>query len=159
MIEDLLKELIATQKEQTAALKENTAALLGKSEPAAPAKKSKPTPAPAPIAALPDPEPEEVTDLTPTKVAVTKSVDDTPNVPASAPPSPGQPVAAEHVDVDEVLAQINSIVKGKLVAGDTALKKAQWEKIRKDKYGVDRISELKSQPAKLLAALADAKAL
>lgn len=111
---------------------------------------------------MPDPEPEtteEVTDLTPTKVAAPKPVDDTPNVPASAPPSPGQPVAGEHVDTDEVIAQINSIVKGKLMAGDTALKKAQWEKIRKDKYGVDRISELKSQPAKLLAALADAKAL
>lgn len=151
MIESLLQKLIV-------ALEENTAAHLGKAEPVAPAKKTK--------AALPDPTPEpepkeEVTDLTPTKVAAPakKPTDDTPNVPASAPPSPGQPVAAEHVDVDEVLAQINSIVKAKCMSGDTAKMKAEWEKIRRGKYGVDRMSDLKGEPAKLIAALADAKAL
>ena len=156
MIETLITELIE-------ALKENTAAHQGKPEAPAPAKKTKAAPAPAPIAALPDPETtEEVTDLTPTKVAVAKPVDDTPNVPASAPPSPGQPVAAEHVDVDEVLAQITSTIKNKLMSVDASEQpayKAKWEKIRKGKYGVERMSDLKNEPAKLLAALADAKAL
>ena len=103
------------------------------------------------------PEPE-VTDTTPTKVEVAKVVDDTPNVPA-AHVEPGQPAAAEHVDVDEVLAQINKIVKGKLMSGDTAIMKNKWEQIRKGKYGVERMSDLRNDPAKLLAALEDAKAL
>ena len=164
MIETLLQELTQALKDNTAAI--NTMLAAGETKPEKPvakkAKAAKPEPTPEPTPEPePEPEPEqpEVINTTPTKVAVTKAVDDTPSVPAKTPPEQGQPIAAEHVDVDEVLAQINTIVKGKLMSGDTAAMRNKWEQIRKGKYGVDRMSDLKNDPAKLIAALADAKAL
>jgi outer membrane biosynthesis protein TonB len=160
MIETLLQELTQALKDNTAAINSMLAAGETKPEkPAAAPKKAKavvtePEPEPEP-----EPQPEPVTNTTPTKVAVIKIADDTPSVPSTTPLQPGQPIAGDHVDVDEVLAQINTIVKGKLMSGDTASMKTKWEQIRKGKYGVDRMSDLKNDPAKLLAALADAKAL
>ena len=153
MIETLLQELTQALKENTAAI--NSLLAAGDTKPAP--KKAKAVAVAVEQEPVTDTAP--VTDTTPTKVAVTKTVDDTPSVPSVVPPQPGQPIAADHVDVDEVLSQINTIVKGKLMSGDTASMKTKWEQIRKGKYGVDRMSDLKNDPAKLLAALADAKAL
>lgn len=97
----------------------------------------------------------------PKKEAPAAPVDDTPSIPA-ANPDPSGPVAGEHVDVDEIIARINEVVKGKVVAaaetGEDEEVKNAWAAVRA-KYGVARISELKDQPAKLLAALKDAEAL
>ena len=166
MIEETLKLLTEALNENTAAIKQHIAAL-GTAEKPAPKK-----PAAKPPVVLPDPEPEpeaptaeepaaeEVEEtLVPTKVAVKTKASDTPNVPAMRQPDAGQPEAGEHVDVDEVIAQINSTVKSKLLkAADPEPLKTKWATIRKA-YGVDRIADLRGNPAALLKALAQAKAL
>jgi hypothetical protein len=160
MIEALITELIA-------ALNANTAAHTGTAAP---------TPAPAPVAAKkskaaplavvePEPEPEteeeeapeEVTTPTPTPAKGGKAKD-TPNVPAKAAPAPGQPEAGEHVDPDEVIAQIQTAVKAKMLSGDPEAVKAAWTAVQKG-FGITRVAELRNDPAKLLEALAKAKAL
>lgn len=174
MIEQLIQELTEALNENTAAIKQHIAALG-----AAPATVAAPAPAKkAPTKKLevvadpePEPEPEEAEetveeetpepepDLTPTKVAVKTKSNDTPNVPSKGHTPDGQPTAGEHVDVDEVIAQINATVKGKLLkAADPEPLKVKWAGIRKA-YGVDRIADLRGNPAALLKALAQAKAL
>lgn len=151
MIEALLTELIA-------ALNANTAAHLGTAAPTpAPAKKGK-------LAVVePEPEteeeeaPEEVTTPTPTP-AKTAKAKDTPNVPAKSAPAPGQPEAGEHVDPDEVIAQIQAAVKAKMLSGDPETVKAAWTAVQKG-FGIARVAELRNDPARLLEALAKAKAL
>jgi len=172
MIEETLKQLTEALNENTAAIKLHTAALGGSpvTEAVKPAPK-KPTAKPPVVLPDPEPEPEEIEetveeetpeeepDLTPTKVAVKTKSNDTPNVPARTQPDAGQPSAGEHVDVDEVIAQINATVKGKLLkAADPEPLKVKWAGIRKA-YGVDRIADLRGNPAALLKALAQAKAL
>ena len=103
-----------------------------------------------------EPAAEDDEDLTPTKVSTSPAVTDTPHVPA--PTVPGQPEAGEHVDVDEVIAKIQDTVKRKMMLGDPAEIKTRWEKIRKG-YGVERMAELRNQPAKLIEALKRAEAL
>jgi hypothetical protein len=71
---------------------------------------------------------------------------------------PGQPPAGEHVDVDETIAQITKIVKTKMMEGDSNAVKEKWSGIRA-KFGIERVTELRDEPAKLLACLAQAKAL
>ena len=161
MIEALLTELIA-------ALNANTAAHLGTSVATTPA----PTPTPAlkkgkaaPLAVVaPEPEeteeeetPEEVTTPTPTPAKAAKAKD-TPNVPAKSAPAPGQPEAGEHVDPDEVIAQIQAAVKAKMLSGDPETVKAAWTAVQRG-FGIARVPELRNDPARLLEALAKAKAL
>lgn len=155
MIEALLTELIA-------ALNANTAAHLGTAAPTpAPAKKGKL----AVVAPEPEPEPEteeeeapeEVTTPTPTPAKGAKAKD-TPNVPAKSAPAPGQPEAGEHVDPDEVIAQIQAAVKAKMLSGDPETVKAAWTAVQKG-FGIARVAELRNDPARLLEALAKAKAL
>jgi len=188
MIEDLITQLLQSNTELiesnatlTAALEENTAALrvgqptvkpLLKDKPKASRKttvvETEPTEPPATETTkspATEPEPTDIPETTiPTKVSVqpvtpTTPSNDTPNVPSRIPVEDGQPLAAEHVDVDEVISNINSIVKAKLIASeDVDAMKRKWEVIRKG-YGVDRISDLKGNPAALLDALNKAKAL
>jgi hypothetical protein len=156
MIEALITELIA-------ALNANTAAHTGTAAPTpAPAKKGKTAPL-AVVEPEPEPEteeeeaPEEVTTPTPTPAKGGKAKD-TPNVPAKAAPAPGQPEAGEHVDPDEVIAQIQTAVKAKMLSGDPEAVKAAWTAVQKG-FGITRVAELRNDPAKLLEALAKAKAL
>jgi len=127
----------------------------------APAKKqAKATPAPAPVA-TPAPAAEEITEETaPTKVAAPAPVaDDTPGVAPTLPDS-DYPDAIEHVDVDEVYSEITKIVKAKIgSAGDNAgvIKQKWFDSIAS--FGVEKAADLKTQPAKLQAALKLAKAL
>ena len=153
MIEALLTELIA-------ALNANTAAHLGTAAPTpATAKKGKL----AVVAPEPEPEteedeaPEEVNTPTPTPAKGAKTKD-TPNVPAKSAPAPGQPEAGEHVDPDEVIAQIQAAVKAKMLSGDPETVKAAWTAVQKG-FGIARVAELRNDPARLLEALAKAKAL
>ena len=160
MIEALITELIA-------ALNANTAAHAGTAAPTAveapvAAKKGKTAPlavvAEEPEAgSVPDPglTDTEVPTPTPAKGAKAK---DTPNVPAKSAPAPGQPEAGEHVDPDEVIAQIQAAVKAKMLSGDPEAVKAAWTAVQKG-FGIARVAELRNDPAKLLEALAKAKAL
>lgn len=145
MIEKLIQE-------NTEAIKALTAAFL--------AQTSKPTLTVVTDEQEPEaPAPEPTTDLgTPTKVAAPKrKAATTPSVPAVQQDS-NLPPADEHVDVDETIAQINALVKSKMMSGNTADVKAQWASIR-GAYGVERVSDLRDEPAKLLQLLAKAKAL
>lgn len=176
MIEDLMTELISALRENTAAVKAATTPIeasvsLGNINPE-PEKRKRAAAKLAvvePPAGEPTAETEDdddtptlvvdgtVSEVTPTKVDAPKAAKDTPHVPA--PSVPGQPQANEHVDVDEVISSINTLVKAALQsAEDVAAVKKQWETIRKG-YGVDRISDLLNDPASLLAALAQAKKL
>lgn len=173
MIEELMTQLISALQENTAALK-GTLAIPVTEKPEAPSEPEKrkraaklavveppveEPPAPAAEDDDDDDTPTLVVDgtLSPTKVEAPKAAKDTPHVPA--PSIPGQPQANEHVDVDEVISSINALVKAALQsAEDVAAVKKQWETIRKG-YGVDRISDLRTNPAALLAALAQAKKL
>lgn len=151
MIEALITELIA-------ALNANTAAHTGTAAPTVAPKKGKL----AVVAPEPEPEteeetPEEVTTPTPTPTKTAKAKD-TPNVPAKSAPAPGQPEAGEHVDVDETIAAIQAAVKAKMLAGDPEAVKAAWTAVQKG-FGIARVAELRNDPAKLLDALAKAKAL
>lgn len=151
MIEDLLTKLIE-------ALNANTAAHTGTAAPTVAPKKGKL----AVVAPEPEPEteeetPEEVTTPTPTPTKTAKAKD-TPNVPAKSAPAPGQPEAGEHVDVDETIAAIQAAVKAKMLAGDPEAVKAAWTAVQKG-FGIARVAELRNDPAKLLDALAKAKAL
>ena len=148
----------------TAALKENTAALLAvlaASPAGVPANVTPIKPAAAP--ASEDIEiPAKIERKAPgrPKAAAAPADDDTPSVPAVT--EPGAPPAGEHVDVDEVVAEIGEIVKQKIIAaaetGEDDEVKAAWGKIREG-FGVARIGELKNRPADLLKALKAAKAL
>ena len=148
----------------TAALKENTAALLAvlaASPAGVPANVTPIKPAAAP--ASEDIEiPAKIERKAPgrPKAAAAPADDDTPSVPAVT--EPGAPPAGEHVDVDEVVAEIGEIVKQKIIAaaetGEDDEVKAAWGKIREG-FGVARIGELKNRPADLLKALAAAKGL
>lgn len=151
MIEDLLTKLIE-------ALNANTAAHTGTAAPTVAPKKGKL----AVVAPEPEPEteeetPEEVTTPTPTPTKTAKAKD-TPNVPAKSAPAPGQPEAGEHVDVDETISAIQAAVKAKMLAGDPEAVKAAWTAVQKG-FGIARVAELRNDPAKLLEALAKAKAL
>lgn len=146
----------------TAAIKENTAALLAVLA-ASPAGNVVPMKAPAAAPASEDivlPEKIERKTAPATKKAKEAPVDDTPSVPAVT--EPGAPPAGEHVDVDEVVAEIGEIVKQKIIAaaetGEDDEVKAAWGKIREG-FGVARIGELKNRPADLLKALKAAKGL
>ena len=144
MIEDLIKAHITALTANTEAVNANTAALEGKA-----CLTGSPKATTVAEAATP----------TPTKTKATKPpVDDTPSVPAAAAPAPGQPVAAEHVDVDETIAQIQTVVKKKMMEGVAADVKAAWTEVLKG-YGVPRIAELRNDPAKLVEALGKANAL
>jgi len=169
MIEQLIQELTEALRENTAAIKQSQSqtVVVEAAKPAA----AKKAPAKKPEV-LPDPEPEteetqedETIDpaedftVTPTKVSAPARQDDTPNVPSKGRNPDGSALAAEHVDVDEVIAEINATVKGKLLkAADPEPLKEKWATIRKG-YGVDRIADLRGNPAQLLAALIQAKAL
>jgi hypothetical protein len=144
----------------TAALKENTAALLAFVIASG-------TAARACGLTTVEPEPqtgaEPQTEIAlPTKIekkpAKKTAVADTPSVP-SRDNEPGGPVAGEHVDVDEVLAEITATVRKKITeSADPDAVKNAWSAVR-EKLGAERISDLKSEPAKLLQALAAAKKL
>jgi hypothetical protein len=144
----------------TAALKENTAALLAFIIASG-------TAARACGLTTVEPEPqtgaEPQTEIAlPTKIekkpAKKTAVADTPSVP-SRDNEPGGPVAGEHVDVDEVLAEITATVRKKITeSADPDAVKNAWSAVR-EKLGAERISDLKSEPAKLLQALAAAKKL
>jgi hypothetical protein len=145
----------------TAALKENTAALNATLVAA-----GKTTAAPAPAAATQEIEiPEKIEKKGPGRPKATPAAapaaDDTPSVPSNDNDS-GGPTAAEHVDVDETIAEIGEIVKKKIQAaaalGEDAEVKDAWTKVREG-FGVARIGDLRSDPAKLLAALDAAKKL
>jgi len=145
MIEDLIKAHTAALIANTEALNANTAALQMNSC--------------AAVTAAPKSEAATPVTPTPTKTKATKPpVDDTPSVPAAAAPAPGQPVAAEHVDVDETIATIQTVVKKKMMEGVAADVKAAWTEVLKG-YGVPRIAELRNDPAKLVEALGKANAL
>lgn len=174
MIEDLITQLISALQENTAAVnactvKAQAATAEGNINPEPERKKRaaklavvEPTPEPTPAPVEDDDDTptlvvDGTVDLVPTKVAAPKAAKDTPNVPA--PSVPGQPAASEHVDVDEVISNINTLVKAALQkADDVAAVKKQWETIRKG-YGVERISDLRNDPASLLKAMAQAKKL
>ena len=168
MIEDILKATIAALNANTEALNANTAALQGTATIATEAPAPKKGKA-APVAAvLPDPEPETeeetpeeepapVTSPTKTPAKATK-VEDTPHVPAKSAPAPGQPIAGEHVDADEIIAQIQATVKSKMLSGNPEAVKAAWGAVQKG-YGIARVAELRNDPARLLEALEKAKAL
>ncbi len=142
----------------TAALKDHTAAILAL---LASGTASTTVPAPAPAAPLAVVEPAEI--ALPTKIekkTATKktAVADTPSVP-SRDNEPGGPVAGDHVDVDEVLAEITATVRKKITeSADPEAVKNAWTAVR-EKLGAERISDLKAEPAKLLQALAAAKKL
>jgi hypothetical protein len=147
----------------TAAMKELTAAILAAS--AEPNVKVVHTITPAATPASEDIElPAAVGKAAPgkkTPKAAPAAADDTPSVQPKVA-EPGAPAAGEHVDVDEVIAEIGEIVKQKIVAAaatgeDDAVKEA-WGKVREG-FKVARIGELKGRPADLLKALAAAKAL
>jgi hypothetical protein len=148
----------------TAAMKELTAAILAAS--AEPNVKVVHTITPAAAPASEDIElPAAVGKAAPgtkkSKAAAPAAADDTPSVQPKVA-EPGAPAAGEHVDVDEVIAEIGEIVKQKIVAAaatgeDDAVKEA-WGKVREG-FKVARIGELKNRPADLVAALAAAKAL
>jgi hypothetical protein len=146
----------------TAALKENTAAFLAfVAASGTPAKVSKAALTVVEPEPPSDPEPQTEIAL-PTKIekkpAKKTAVADTPSIP-SRDNEPGGPVAGEHVDVDEVLAEITAIVRQKITeSADPEKVKTAWTGVR-EKLGVERISDLKSEPAKLLQALAAAKKL
>jgi hypothetical protein len=175
MIEETLKQLTEALIENTAAIKQHIAVLGATPTPTSAAEPVKPAakkPAAKKPEVMPDPEPEGIEEpapeettepepevITPTKVAAPKRQDDTPNVPSTGRNPDGSALAAEHVDVDEVIAEINATVKGKLMkAADPEVLKDKWSSIRKG-YGVDRIADLKGNPSQLLAALKQAKAL
>lgn len=156
MIETLITELIAALKENTEAHK------------ASQPKAAKPAKVALAVVSEPEPEIESApeTESAPepepakpaTKVAAPKKkANDTPNVPAPAV-LPGQPEAGEHVDVDEVIASIQKIVKTKMMEGDVGNIKEKWTAVRSE-YGIERVTELRDEPAKLLEVLAKAKAL
>lgn len=157
MIEDLLKEHIAALNANTEALKANTAARTCgvPTEPAPATKKAKA--APLAVVAPEEPAEEETPTPTPTPAKTAKPAD-TPHVPAAAAPAPGQPDAGEHVDPDEIIGLIQSTVKAKMLAGDPDAVKAAWTAVQKG-FGIARVAELRNDPAKLLEALAKAKAL
>lgn len=159
MIEDLLKEHIAALNANTEALKANTAARAGgapaESAPAPATKKAKA--APAVVAPEETAAEEETPTPTPTP-AKTAKLADTPHVPAAAAPAPGQPDAGEHVDPDEIISSIQATVKAKMLSGDPDTVKAAWTAVQKG-FGIARVAELRNDPAKLLEALAKAKAL
>jgi hypothetical protein len=145
----------------TAALKENTAALLAFVIASGTAARACGL---TTVEPEPQTEAEPQTEIAlPTKIekkAPTKktAVADTPSIP-SRDNEPGGPVAGEHVDVDEVLAEITAIVRQKITeSADPEKVKTAWTGVR-EKLGVERISDLKSEPAKLLQALAAAKKL
>ena len=131
--------------------------------PAAAPAKPKGKPATAPVAEEPGEEEtaeaEEI--VLPAKIvkkAAPAPADDTPSIPSNDNAADG-PQADEHVDVDEVLAKITEIVKNKIVSSsDPDATKTAWAAVR-TKLGAERISDLKSEPAKLLQALAAAKKL
>ena len=153
MIEALITELIA-------ALNANTAAHTGTAAPTvapAPVAAKKGKTAPLAVVAEETEEEEEVTTPTPTPAKGAKAKD-TPNVPAKSAPAPGQPEAGEHVDPDEVIAQIQAAVKAKMLSGDPEAVKAAWTAVQKG-FGIARVAELRNDAAKLLEALAKAKAL
>ena len=168
MNEPTMSDLLEAIRENTNSQRENTEAL--RAVLAASGTATAPTPAPeptkakapkktAPLAVEPTPEPEppapedETPTPTPAPIAAAK---DTPHVPA--PVAPGQPEAGEYVDVDEVISEIQKVVKDKMMTGDTEQVKTDWATYRKG-LGVDRVAELRNEPAKLIAALAKAKAL
>ncbi len=158
MIEDKIDALTEAIKENTEELRKFNAgqASAPKTKTAksktAKTKQAKPAPAADPEPAA-EPEPEVTP--TPTPVAA-PAADDTPNVPGVQ--EPGQPEAGEHIDVDEVVGEINGLVKAALVsADDVGAKKKEWAAIR-SAYGVERVAELKSNPAALMEVLAKAKA-
>jgi hypothetical protein len=169
-LETELAELTKAVKANTEALLAVLAASGNTSTPApaaAPAKKqTKAAPAPAaPVepepVATPAPVAEEITEETaPTKVAAPAPVaDDTPGVAPTLPDS-DYPDAIEHVDVDEVYSEITKIVKAKIgSAGENAgvIKQKWFDSIAS--FGVEKAADLKTQPAKLQAALKLAKAL
>lgn len=147
----------------TAAIKENTAALLAvlAASPAGVPANVTPIKTAAPADEIEVPEKIERKAAPAAKKAKEAPADDTPSVPSKTA-EPGGPAAAEHVDVDEMIAEIGQIVKDKITAAaatgeDDAVKDA-WLKVR-EKFGVARIGELKSRPADLVKALAAAKAL
>jgi len=161
MIETLIQELTKAIRENTEAIKATMPTPVATPAPKK-AAKVEPEPEQAePEQAEPEqPEPEQPADSgKPTKVAAPKRkpIDDTPSVPAVAV-LPGQPPAGEHVDVDETIAQITKIVKTKMMEGDSNAVKEKWSGIRA-KFGIERVTELRDEPAKLLACLAQAKAL
>jgi hypothetical protein len=176
-LETELAELTKAVKANTEALLAVLAASGNTSAPApaaAPAKKqakaapapaakveSEPAPEPEPEVAASVAAPEEISEETaPTKVAAPAPVvDDTPGV-APRVPDPEYPDAVEHVDVDEVYSEITKIVKAKIggAGGNAAVIKQKWfDSIAS--FGVEKAADLKSQPAKLQAALKLAKAL
>ena len=170
MIESLITELIAALNKNTAAILASQADTpLDTKAPIEPAKrgprgKTSPT---VPQETIVDPEPPtgqpaaEEESMTPTRVEVAPVVTDTPHVASKTPTPAGQPPAGEHVDVDAVISDINSIVKSRLLKADESEVdglKTKWAGIRKA-YGVDRIADLRNNPAALLDALAKAKAL
>lgn len=159
MIEDLLKEHIAALNANTEALKANTAARTCgvPAEPvAAPAPATKKAKA-APLAVVAPEEPTAEETPTPTPAKTAKPAD-TPHVPAAAAPAPGQPDAGEHVDPDEIISSIQATVKAKMLSGDPDTVKAAWTAVQKG-FGIARVAELRNDPARLLEALAKAKAL
>ena len=125
--------------------------------------KPKGKPAAAPVAEEPGEEEtaeaEEI--VLPAKIvkkAAPAPADDTPSIPSNDNAADG-PQADEHVDVDEILSQITGIVKNKIVSSsDPDATKTAWAAVR-TKLGAERISDLKSERAKLLQALAAAKKL
>lgn len=162
MIEKQITELTEALIETTAALIAHMEAFKSAPEQAAKPAAKAAAPKKAKLEVVEPEAAEDETAATPTPTAKGEpkiAVDDTPHVPATAPAQAGQPDAGEYVDVDEVIAQINSAVKGKLLkASDPEAVKDKWATIRKG-YGVERIADLKSQPAKLLLALKQAESL
>lgn len=160
MIETLITELIAALNANTEALKANTAVHADGAPTEAPAtlapatKKAKAAPALA-VVAPEEPAAEETPTPTPAKAA---KAADTPHVPAAAAPAPGQPDAGEHVDPDEIISSIQATVKAKMLSGDPDTVKAAWTTVQKG-FGITRVAELRNDPARLLEALAKAKAL
>ena len=137
MIENTLNELIQ-------ALRENTAALQARSN-SAPHES-------------PEDAPEVISeDTRPTPVATKKVKAGTPSIPAKVV-TPNQPEAADHVDVDEVIAEIQSVVKRKMVEGKPEEVKTAWTTVLKG-YGIPRIAELRNDPVRLVEALGKAKEL
>lgn len=158
-----IEELIAAN---TAAIKENTAALLAVLAASPAGVPANVTPIKPPAPASDEIEiPEKIERKAPPAKKAAKEapapVDDTPSVPAKVT-EPGAPAAAEHFDADEVIAEIGQIVKDKITAaaatGEDDAVKGAWLKVR-EKFGVARIGELKNRPADLQKALAAAKAL
>lgn len=174
-IEAQLSDLKAAITENTAALREILAAggvpanvvpiaTESPKKPATKQAKTKETPAPEPT---PEPAPEPETDR-PTKVAVSTPAEDefsdpldpeTTVVPGTGSPEP------EKIDVDAVIKDCIEIFKGKMTAADPAakakLKDVTFPALR-EKYGLkpdDKLVVLTPTPEKLVALLADIKAL